>query len=66
MLQITAQLPFSAKLFSPPTEKPSTRDREYLRSLEINAMIRAAKKVGRHGIRRWNYFTDVPSRIKNG
>ena len=49
MLQITAQLPFSAKFFSssPPPKKPSTRDREYLRSLEINAMIRAAKKVGR-------------------
>ncbi|WP_144876420.1 tyrosine-type recombinase/integrase, partial [Hyella patelloides] len=31
--------------------KPSTRDREYLRTDEIKAMIRAAKKVGRHGIR---------------
>ena len=54
MLQITAQLPFSAKLFSassPPPKKPSTREREYLRSPEINAMIRAAKKVGRHGVR---------------
>ena len=51
MLQTTAQLPFSAKFFSPPPKKPSTRDREYLRSSEINAMIRAAKKVGRHGIR---------------
>ena len=50
MLQTTAQLLFSAK-FSPPPKKPSTRDREYLRSSEINAMIRAAKKVGRHGIR---------------
>ena len=50
MLQITAQLPFSAK-FSPPPKQPSTREREYLRTSEINAMIRAAKKVGRHGVR---------------
>jgi integrase len=51
MLQTTAQLPFSAKFFSPPPKKPSTREREYLRTSEINAMIRAAKKVGRHGVR---------------
>lgn len=51
MLQTTAQLPFSAKLFSPPPKKSSTREREYLRTSEINAMIRAAKKVGRHGVR---------------
>ena len=50
MLQITAQLPFSAKFFPPP-KKSSTREREYLRTSEINAMIRVAKKVGRHGIR---------------
>ena len=50
MLQTTVQLPFSAK-FSPPPKKPSTRERKYLRSPEIKAMIRAAKKVGRHGIR---------------
>ena len=50
MLQTTAQLPFSAK-FSPPPKKPSTREREYLRSPEVKAMIRAAKKVGRHGVR---------------
>lgn len=50
MLQTTAQLPFSAK-FSPPPKKPSTRERKYLRSPEVKAMIRAAKKVGRHGIR---------------
>jgi len=49
MLQTTAQVPFSAK-FSPPPKKPSTRDREYLRSSKIKAMIRAAKKVGRHGV----------------
>ena len=51
MLIHVAQVPFSAKLFSPPPKKPSTREREYLRSPEIKAMIRAAKKVGRHGIR---------------
>jgi len=51
MLQITAQLPFSAKSCAPPPKKPSTREREYLRSPEVKAMIRVAKKVGRHGIR---------------
>lgn len=51
MLQITPQLPLKAKLFSPPPKQPSTREREYLRSPEVKAMIRAAKKVGRHGIR---------------
>ena len=51
MLLFIAQLPFSAKFFSPPSKKPSTREREYLRTDEINAMIRAAKKVGRHGVR---------------
>lgn len=51
MLQTTAQVPFSAKLFSPPPKKPSTREREYLRSSEVKAVIRAAKKVGRHGVR---------------
>jgi type 1 fimbriae regulatory protein FimB/type 1 fimbriae regulatory protein FimE len=51
MLLFTAQLPFSAKSCAPPPKKPSTREREYLRSSEVKAMIRAAKKVGRHGIR---------------
>ena len=51
MLLFIAQLLFSAKLFSPPPKQPSTREREYLRSSEVNAMIRAAKKVGRHGVR---------------
>ena len=53
MLQITVQVPLKAKLFSspsPPPKKPSTREREYLRTSEIKAMILAAKKVGRHGI----------------
>ena len=39
------------RFFSPPPKKPSTREREYLRTDEIKAMIRAAKKVGRHGVR---------------
>ena len=51
MLLFTAQLPFSAKSCAPPPKKPSTREREYLRSSEVKAMICAAKKVGRHGIR---------------
>ena len=51
MLLFVPQLLFSAKSCSPPPKKPSTREREYLRSSEINAMIRAAKKVGRHGVR---------------
>jgi site-specific recombinase XerD len=51
MLSFTAQLLFSAKSCIPPPKKPSTRDREYLRTDEIHAMIRAAKKVGRHGVR---------------
>ncbi len=51
MLLFIAQLPFSAKFFSPPPKQPSTREREYLRTSEINDMIRAAKKVGRHGVR---------------
>ena len=51
MLLFIAQLPFSAKFFSLPPKKLSTRDREYLLPDEINAMIRAAKKVGRHGVR---------------
>ena len=54
MLFFTIQLLFSAKLFSlspPPPKKSSTREREYLRLSEVKAMIGAAKKVGRHGVR---------------
>ena len=54
MLPVIAQLPFSAKFLAtspPPSKKSSTREREYLRSPEVKAMIRAAKKVGRHGVR---------------
>ena len=54
MLHITAQLPFSAKFFSPnspPPKKSSSSEREYLRISEVKAMMSAAKKVGRHGVR---------------
>ena len=54
MLSITIQHPFSAKIFSqntPPSKKSSQREREYLRPSEVNAMIAAAQKVGRHGVR---------------
>ena len=51
MLFHATQLPFSAKLFFPPPKKSSTREREYLRLPEVQSMIRAAKKVGRHGVR---------------
>jgi integrase len=51
MLQTTAQIPFSAKSCAPPPKKSSTREREYLRSSEVKAMIRAAKKAGRHRVR---------------
>ena len=35
-------------------------------STEVNAMIRAAKKVGRHGLRdERDDFVDVPSRTQN-
>jgi integrase len=54
MLFLTSQLPFSAKIISrplPPLKKSSQLQREYLRSDEVKAMIGAAKKVGRHGVR---------------
>ena len=51
MLIITFQLPFSAKIFSPPPKKSSSLDREYLRPSEVQSLIRAAKKIGRHPIR---------------
>lgn len=49
----TAQLLFSAKFSSsvPPPKKSSTREREYLRPSEVQAMIDTAKKVGRHRVR---------------
>ncbi len=54
MLFLTIQLPFSAKIFSrplPPPKKSSSSEREYLRISEVKAMMSAAKKVGRHGVR---------------
>src|SRR5919199_5268332 len=54
MLFLTSQLPFSAKIFSrplPPPKKSSSSEREYLRISEVKAMMSAAKKVGRHGVR---------------
>ncbi|MGB7444884.1 MAG: tyrosine-type recombinase/integrase [Coleofasciculaceae cyanobacterium] len=54
MLSITPQLPFSAKSHSPsapPVKKASTREREYLRPSEIQSLMHAAKKVGRHRVR---------------
>ena len=47
MLQITAQLPFSAKFFStnsPPPKKSSNRVREYLRLDEVLAMSSLIKR----------------------
>ena len=61
MLQATAQLPFSAKIVSPsrpPPKRASSSEREYLRPTEVNAMIRAAKKVGRHGLRDWLLYSN--------
>jgi type 1 fimbriae regulatory protein FimB/type 1 fimbriae regulatory protein FimE len=53
MFILTTQLPFSAKsnFCFPPVKKKSEREREYLRLDEINAMIKAARRVGRHGLR---------------
>ena len=54
MLFIATQLPFSAKFVYqkiPPPKKSSSKEREYLYQHEVKAMIRAAKKMGRHGVR---------------
>lgn len=50
----TTQLPFSAKstnYSTPPIKRPSAREREYLRPKEVEAMISAARAVGRHSVR---------------
>lgn len=50
----TAPLPFKAKFSSrslPPLKQKSERDREYLRLKEVESLIQAARKVGRHGTR---------------
>jgi len=54
MPMATNPLPFSAKFSShspPPPKQKSERDREYLRPDEVASLIRAARKVGRHGVR---------------
>lgn len=51
MLSITPQLPFSAKIFSPPPKKPLSEEREYLRPSEVQSLKSAAQKVGRHPVR---------------
>ena len=54
MLTATSPLPFKAKFASrspPPPKQKSERDREYLRPSEVESMIRAARQVGRHGVR---------------
>ncbi len=43
---------FSAKfLNSPPIKQPNSGEKEYLRPSEVEALIKAAKGVGRHGVR---------------
>jgi integrase len=51
MLLLTLQLPFSAKLFSAPPPKQVSSSREYLRPSEVQALLRASQKVGRHPVR---------------
>lgn len=52
MLQITAPGSFSAKFKnSPPIKKPSKGEREYLRPFEVEALMKAAKSVGRNRVR---------------
>ena len=52
MLQTTATSSFSAKFFNPPPIKQAySGEREYLRPDEVKTLIKAAKNVGRHGVR---------------
>ena len=52
MLQITAPGSFSAKFKnSPPIKQPSQGEREYLRPSEVQALMKAAKSVGRNRVR---------------
>lgn len=48
-----AQLPFSAKFDpqGPPPKRKSVREREYLRPDEVEALLKAARQMGRHQIR---------------
>lgn len=54
MKSSTAQGSFSAKsapAHCPPVKQAYTREREYLRPHEVEALIKAARHVGRHGLR---------------
>ena len=52
MLITTAPGSFSAKFPNPPPIKqPSSGEREYLRPSEVEALIKAARGLGRHGVR---------------
>ena len=54
MARARRQVAFSAKSKKrrlPPPKKHSTRDREYLRPDEVEALMKAARRLGRHGER---------------
>src|SRR5512135_3777919 len=54
MARARRQVAFSAKLKRrrlPPAKKRSNRDREYLRPDEVEALMKAARHLGRHGER---------------
>jgi len=54
MPKLKPQLPFSAKLKSKPPQKPKNKDRrnrEYLTDTEIDKLRKAARSIGRHGVR---------------
>jgi integrase len=54
MLQTTAIGSFSAKLSRsshPPVKQSYSGEREYLRPLEVEELMKAARHVGRHGLR---------------
>jgi len=52
MLQATAPGSFSAKFKNlPPIKQPSNGEREYLRPSEVQALMKAAKSVGRNRVR---------------
>ena len=54
MARARRQVAFSAKSKKrrlPPPKKHSSRDREYLRPDEVEALMKAARRLGRHGER---------------
>ncbi len=51
MFILLPQLLFSVKLTVPPPKRQSEQEREHLRLDEVEGMIQAAKKLGRHGVR---------------